>query len=233
MATGWIQNLAALNAQIGDDLLYTLFAGILANQPTKMIKTAGWGNAQPQVSQTFTIPGSGSSFIFNSAFTGTLVKPGMNDIFAIEEQFMLQNYDLPRERPVLVLDSSMMRYMRQDPQTQSMLTKWLNDSGAELQKVGNTILHERSRVAAYDPASGTALDTHATGVQIPSTTQSAGLAFIASQVGIGLGLIDVFMIQDPNSFGCKMAVDLRVNARALRKDYTGLAMYTYDSGQGR
>jgi hypothetical protein len=227
MGSGWIQNLAALNAQIGDDLLYTLFAGLYANQPTKIVTSGGWGNAVAGTPQTFQIPGSGSSFIFNPAFAGSLVKPGMNDIFAIEEQFQLQNYDLPRERPVLVVDSTQMRYLKSDPQTQSMLTKWVNEQGAELQKISHTLIHERSRVAAYDPASATVIDTHATGVQIPATTISAGLAFIASQVGIGLGLIDVFMIQDPNYYGYKMSIDLRINARALRNDYTGLAMYTY------
>jgi hypothetical protein len=157
----------------------------------------------------------------------------MNDVFGIEELFMQQNYDLPRERPVLVADSTMIRWMKSDPQTQSMLTKWVNEQGAELQKVSHTLIHERSRVAAFDPASQTVIDTHATAVQIPSTTQSAGLAFIASQVGIGLGLIDVFMIQDPNSYGYKMSIDLRINARALRNDYTGLAMYTYQGAQGQ
>jgi hypothetical protein len=233
MSTGWIQNLANLNAQIGDDLIYTLIAGLLANQPTKVIYSGGPTNANTGVPTTFAIPGSGSSFIFNPAFAGNLVKPGMNDVFAIEEQFALQNYTLPRERPVLVGDSSMIRWIKSDPQTQSMLTKWVNEQGAELQKISHTLIHERSRVGAYDPASATIIDTHATGVQIPATTLSAGLAFIASQVGIGLGLIDVFMIQDPNNYGYKMSVDLRINARALRQDYTGLCMYTYQAGQGQ
>ena len=60
---------------------------------------------------------------------------------------------------------------------------------------------------------------------------SAALGFIASQVAIGLGLIDVFMIQDPANYGYRMSLDLRINARALRSDYTGLAMYTYGAGQ--
>jgi hypothetical protein len=227
MSTGWIQNLANLNAQIGDDLIYTLIAGLLANQPTKVIYSGGPTNANTGVPTTFTIPGSGSSFIFNPAFAGTLVKPGMNDIFAIEEQFALQNYNLPRERPVLVGDSTMIRWIKSDPQTQSMLTRWINEQGADIEKISHTLIHSRSRVGAYDPDSATIIDTHATGVQIPVTTRSAGLAFIASQVGIGLGLIDVFMIQDPNNYGYKMSVDLRINARALRQDYTGLCMYTY------
>ena len=230
MGSGWIQGLAALNAQIGDDLLYTLTYGVYANKPALLVYTGGWPAAGSSASQTFNIPKSGSKFIFNSNFSGDLVKPGYNDIISLEEQFNLQNYDLSQERVVVVVDSSMMRYIKQDPETKSLLTRWINDQGAEILKISNTLLHERSRVAAFDPASTTVIDTHANGVSIPSTTQSAGLAFVASQVGIGLGLVDVFMIQDPTNYGYRMSCDLRVNARALRSDYTGLCMYTYNNG---
>jgi hypothetical protein len=235
MATGWVQGLAALNAQIGDDLLYTLLYGTYINQVyaalSNIVYSAGWAAAGASASQTFNIPDSGSKFIFNGSFAGNLVKPGYNDILAIEELFQLQNYDLSSERPVLVVDSTMNRYIKSDPETKSLLTRWINDEGAELLKISHTLLHERSRVGAYDPASTTVIDTHAASVTIPVTTLSAGLAFIASQVGIGLGLIDVFMIQDPSNYGYRMSVDLRINARALRSDYTGLAMYTYGTGQ--
>ena len=227
MGSGWIQNLAKLNARIGDDLIYTLLYGSYTNNPTNLVYSQGWGTAPANVSQSFNIPLSGSKFKFNSAFAGDLIKPGYNDILAIEELFMQSNYDLPKERPVLVVDSAMNRYMKSDPETKSMLTRWVNDEGADLVKVSHTLLHERSQVGAFDLPSTTVLDTHGTGVSIPATTMSAGLAFIASQVGIGLGLIDVFMIQDPSNYGYRMSVDLRINARALRSDYTGVAMYTY------
>ena len=231
MGSGWAQGLAKLNAQIGDDLIYTLLYGLYTNQPTKIVYTGGWAAAGASASQTFNVPNSGSRFIFNDSFSGNLVKPGYNDILAIEELFNLQNYDLPRERPVLVVDSSMNRYIKSDPETKSLLTRWINDEGAELVKVSHTILHERSRVGAFDKPSTTVIDTNADGVSIPATTMSAGLAFIASQVGIGLGLIDVFMIQDPTNYAYRMSVDLRINTRALRSDYTGVAMYTYGTGE--
>ena len=231
MGAQWIQGLATLNAQVGDDLLYTLGYGVYANQPTNFVLSGGWATA-PDAQQTFNIPNSGSKFIFNSSFAGNLVKPGFNDILAIEELFQLANYDLPRERVVLVVDSSMNRYIKSDPETKSLLTRWINDEGADLVKISHTLLHERSRVIAYDPASTTVEDTHSGTVSIPATCLSAGLAFVASQVGIGLGLIDVFMIQDPTYYGYRMSVDLRINARALRSDYTGLALYSYGTGVG-
>ncbi len=230
MATGWIQGLATLNAQIGDDLLYTLAYNTYLNKPTMLVYTGGWGTASASASQTFNIPNSGSKFIFNSSFAGDLVKPGYNDILAIEEAFQNQYYDLPNERPVLVVDSAMNRYIKSDPETKSLLTRWVNDEGAELVKISHTLLHERARVAAFDLPSVTVVDTHASAPVVPATTMSMGMAFIASQVAIGLGLIDVFMIQDPTYFGYRMSCDLRINISALRSDYTGCCMYTYGTG---
>ena len=234
MGSGWAQGLAKLNAQIGDDLLYTLLYGLYTNQIatslSNIIYSQGWSTA-PATNQVFNIPASGSKFIFNSSFAGNLVKPGFNDVLAIEELFALQNFDLARERAVLVIDSSMDRWLSSDPETKSLLTRWINDQGAEVLKIKNTLLHARSRVGAFDLPSTTVIDTNAAGVSIPSTTMSAALGFIASQVAIGLGLIDVFMIQDPANYGYRMSLDLRINARALRSDYTGLAMYTYGAGQ--
>jgi len=228
-ASGWAQTLAKLEAIMGDDMLYTLAAGVIANsQP--IVKTRG--PVDSTQTQTF-IVGTGSNgidkFYFNSSFAGTLTKPGFNDIMAIEQIYDYLNFNLEKERPVLVVDSIMKSYIKQDKQTQSMLTRWINDNGSEVQKISNTLFHPRSRVVAYDPAGGTAIDTNASGAVIPVTTQSAALSFVSSQVGIGLGLIDVFFIQDPANYGFKMSMDLRIGIRALRSDYTGVSLYVYDS----
>jgi hypothetical protein len=175
--------------------------------------------------------GTGSNgvdkFYFNSAYSGTLTKPGFNDIIAIEQLFNYLNFNLSTERPILVVDSVTESYIAQDKQTQSMLTRWVNENGADIQKIKHTQFHERSRVLAYDPIGGTIIDTHASGAVIPSTTQSANFAFIASQLGIALGIIDVFFIQDPANYGFTMSMDLRVGGRGLRSDYTGTAIYAY------
>ena len=226
-ASGWAQGLMKLEAKVGDDLLYTLGAGALANsQP--VIKTGGpIDNTQPS---SFTV-GTGSngadSFYFNPAFNGTLTKPGFNDILRLEQFFKQKNFDLNAERPILVLDPVMDSYISQDKQTQSLLTRWINESGAEVQKIKHTSLFERSRVLAYDPAGNTMIDTNADGVIVPTTTQSAGLSLVSSQVGIGLGQIDVFFVQDPTNYGFKMSMDMRIGTRALRSDYTGVQVYSY------
>jgi hypothetical protein len=62
---------------------------------------------------------------------------------------------------------------------------------------------------------------------IPSTAVSAGVGFIPSQVGIGLGVLDVFMIQDPTNYGYKMSADIRIGIKPLRKDYAGTTLLTY------
>ncbi len=226
-ASGWAQTLAKLEAIMGDDMLYTLAAGVIANsQP--IIYTGG--PIDDTQSQIFTVGTGGNGidkFYFNSSFAGTLTRPGFNDIMKIEQNYDYLNFNLEKERSVLVVDSIMKSYIKQDKQTQSMLTRWINDNGSEVQKISNTLFHPRSRVVAYDPAGGLAIDCNASGAVIPVTTQSAGLSFVASQVGIGLGLIDVFFIQDPVHYGFKMAMDLRIGIRALRSDYTGVSLYAY------
>ncbi len=229
-ASGWAQALAKLEAQVGDDLLYTFGAGALANgQP--IIYTGGpIDNTQ---SKNFTVGAGGNGvdkFYFNPAYAGSLLKPGFNDVIAIEQQFNQSNFDLKTEKPVLVVDSITESYIAQDKQTQSMLTRWVNENGADVQKIKHTAFHERSRVLAFDPIGNTIIDTHAAGAVIPATTQSANLAFVSSQLGIALGKIDVFFVQDPANYGFTMSMDMRIGGRALRNDYTGVNIYAYGNG---
>lgn len=228
--SGWAQGLRKLEAQVGDDLLYTFGAGALANNQPIIYTNGPIDSTQDR---NFTISSSANDinkFYFNSAFNGTLVKAGFNDVIAIEQLFNYLNFDLSAEKVVMVADSITESQISQDKQTQSMLTRWVNDSGADIQKIKHTLLHERSRVIAYDPAGGTVIDTHASGVVIPSTTQSCNLAFVPSQLGIALGLIDVFFVQNPANYGFDMAMDMRIGGRGLRSDYTGAALYAYGTG---
>lgn len=227
-ASGWSQALAKLESQIGDDMIYTLAAGLIANSQPIIYTGGPVDNTQAKTFKTAAAGGNSvDKFYWNTAYNGELTKPGFNDIMAIEQNFDFLNFDLEKERLVLVVDPIAKSYIKQDKVTQSMLTRWINDNGAEVQKISNSLFHHRSRVVAYDPAGGTAIDMNATGVVVPATTQSAMLSFVASQVGIGLGLIDVFFIQDPANYGFKMSMDLRIGTRALRSDYKGLALYAY------
>jgi hypothetical protein len=229
-ASGWAQGLAKLEAQIGDDLLYTFGAGVLANSQPVVLTKGPIDNAQIA---NFTVGAGGNGvdkFYFNQAFAGALTKPGFNDVIGIEQLFEYQNFNLETERPILVVDSITKSYIKQDKQTQSMLTRWINENGADVEKISHTQFHSRSRVLAYDPIGNTIIDTHASGVVIPATTQSANLAFVASQLGIALGQIDTFFVQDPANYGFTMSMDLRIGGRALRQDYTGVAIYAYRPG---
>jgi hypothetical protein len=232
-ASGWAQALNYLKAQIHDDYLYTLAAGALANGQPKLLTGGPIDNTQ---AQNFII-GAGSngvdSFYFNPSFAGNLIKPGFNDVLKLEQFFKQSNFDLNSERVILVIDSVMESYIKQDKQTQSLLTRWINDNGADIQKISHSQIHERSRVAAYDPSGNTVIDTFATSGIVPATTISAGLSMVASQVGIGLGQIDVFFVQDPTNYGYKMSMDIRTGIRALRQNYLGVQMYTYNQGSGQ
>jgi hypothetical protein len=227
-ASGWSQALAKLEAQVGDDLIYTLAAGLIANSQPIIYTGGPIDSTQAKTFKTAAAGGNSvDKFYWNTAYSGELTKPGFNDIMSIEQNFDFLNFDLEKERLVLVVDPIAKSYIKQDKATQSMLTRWINDNGSEVQKISNSLFHPRSRVVAYDSAGGTAIDMNATGVVVPATTQSAMLAFVASQVGIGLGLIDVFFIQDPANYGFKMSMDMRIGTRALRSDYKGLALYAY------
>jgi hypothetical protein len=224
MGTGWAQAFAKLGATIDDDLIYSLASTVPA---ASIVQSTGLSGYQTQA-QAFNISGSTdpNSFILNPAFIGNLKSPVLNDLIVMEQIYNKQNFNLEDsgERVVLVQDPTMSRYLAQDPETKSLLTRWVNADGTDLLKFKHTLLHERSKVALFDPATGQVKDP--AGV-VPSTAVSAGLSFIPSQVGIGLGMLDVFMVQDPSSYGYKMSADIRMGIAALRKNYDGTGLYTY------
>ena len=221
--TGWAQAMNKLNAQINDDLLYTLAAGALAS--SQGIVYTG-GPIDSTQAQSFAAGSGINKFYFNN-FVGNLTKPGYNDILAIEQNFAAKNFDLAKERVIAVVDPITNSYIKQDKQTQSYLTRWIESNEADVLKISHTKIHERSRVVAYDQVGGTIVDCNATSPVIPTTTQSANLAIVSSQVGIGLGLIDVFAVQDPANYGFVQSLDLRIGTRALRNNYDGVTIYAY------
>lgn len=226
MGTGWAQAFAKMGATIDNDLIYTLASTVPAGS---IVQSTGLSGYQTQAG-TFNISGSTdpNSFILNPAFTGNLNRPVLNDVIVMEQIYNKQNFNLEEsgERVVLVQDPTMSRFLSQDPETKSLLTRWINADNVDLLKFKHTILHERSQVALYDPATGQIKDP--SGV-VPATAVSAGLSFIPSQVGIGLGMLDVFMVQDPSAYGYKMSADIRMGIAPLRKNYNGTGVYTYGS----
>jgi hypothetical protein len=92
----------------------------------------------------------------NPAFVGSLKRPVLNDVIVLEQIYNKQNFNLEEsgERVVLVQDPTMSRFLSQDPETKSLLTRWVNADNVDLLKFKHTILHERSQVALYDTATG-------------------------------------------------------------------------------
>src|ERR1035437_3165537 len=214
MATGWAQAFAKWASVMDDDLLYTLASTVPA---ASVVNTSG---------AAFNIASSASpdAFYYNPAFSGNLAKPLLNDIITTEQIYNRQNFQLENQNATLVIDPTMDSYISKDPETKSLLTRWINADGADLLKFKHTILNQRSRVAIYDPATGQVKDP--SGV-IPATAVSAAVGFIPSQVGIGLGMLDVFMIQDPSNYGYKMSADIRIGIKPLRANYNGTSLLTY------
>lgn len=222
MATGWAQAFAKWNSVMDDNLLYTLGANVPA---TSILYSTGMSGYQANA-QTFYVNGvqNVNKFAYNPAFVGQLNNPVLNDILTLEQVYNQQDFPLEELGNILVMDPIMDRYLKGDPETKSLLTREITYDGAELTKYSHTTLIKRSRILAFDPASGQVKDP--SGV-IPATTLSAGLSFIPSQLALGLGMLDVFMVQDPGNYGYKMSGDIRIGANQLRADYSGTSILTY------
>ena len=235
MSSQWAQALADFEAEMSDDQLYTILKGLNDNQPANIVLTGG-----PMITSqggntpiNFQIPlvASPDAFILNPTFVTSanqyLTRPGLNDIISGQQIFSKQNYDLSNRKISLVVDPTMYKYLMQDPESKSGLTRWISDNGSDITRFSHTDIYERSRVALYDPAGGTVVDTHLSGVSIPATAISAGVGMVTNDVAIAVGMLDVFAVQDPNYYGYKLSAAMRVGIRALRSDYTGVYGYTF------
>jgi HK97 family phage prohead protease len=213
MATGWDQGLMKLRSEIDGDLIYTLAslvpaASILFSSGTPFNLAAATDIDQ---------------FLLNTAFVGSLARPKLDDTLRLQQLYTKQNFQ-DGTKHVLVMDPTCERYITSDPDTKSLLTRFVNSSGDELVGYKNVMFRSRSKVALYDKATGNIVDP--SGV-IPATSVGANLSFIPSQVGMGLGKFDVFMIQDPSKYGYKMSCDLRMGIQPLRANFNGVALLTY------
>jgi hypothetical protein len=222
MATGWAQAFAKWNAVMDDNLLYTLASVV---PTTAILLSTGISGYQTQPA-SFYVNGVANinNFYWNPAFVGNLLSPVLNDTITLEQIYNQQDFPMEDMEARLVIDPIMEARLKMDPESKSLLTRFVTDDGKDLLKYSHTVYNQRSRVAIYDPASGQVKDPN--GV-IPATALSAGLGFIPSQVGLGLGMLDVFMVQDPTNYGYKMSADIRIGANALRSDFKGLSLYTY------
>ena len=219
MATQWAQAFAKWAAVMDDELIFILSGDV----PVGSIVISG---GQAIVKQFALAAGQANpnNFFYNPNYTGALATPAYNDIMSIEQIYNNQNFQIASEKLRLVIDPTMEKFIKQDPDTKSLLTRWVESNSTDLLKISHTELIMRSRVAAYDQATGLIKDP--TGV-LPNTVISAALGFIASQVGMGLGMLDVFMIQDPSNYGFRMSADIRIGIVPVRAGFQGLSLYTY------
>jgi hypothetical protein len=222
MGTGWAQGLNKLGAIIDDNLIYTLAANVPASSIIKSTGLSGYSSTP--ITIPFDAQHTYNSFYYNPSFSGSLLAPVLNDIVSVEQLYNQQNFDLSSEQPVIVTDPIMDSSLAKDPETKSLLTRWVNSQGEDFEKFKHTILPQRSRVAIYDQATGQVKDPNGS---IPSTSVSASLAFLPSQVGIAMGLLDVFFVQDVLNYGLMMSADVRMGANQLRANFDGTALLTY------
>jgi hypothetical protein len=221
MSVQWAQAFAKWGAAIDDKLIYTLASTVPASS---IIYTIGQGGVGGTKQFDLTGANDPNAFAYNPNLVASLAAPAWADIIRIEQIYAKQNFVLDREKIVLVTDPTMDRYIDTDPDTKSLLTRFTQTNPEDLIKIKHTTLRGRSKIAAFDPASGQVKDPAGA---LPADTISAGVGFIPSQVGMGLGVLDVFMIQDPTAYGYRMSADIREGIVPVRKNYNGTILYTY------
>lgn len=220
MTLQWAQAFSYWGSIMDDELLYILATAAAATG--NILYSSGYA-ATPSFTLNPATP-SPDQFYFNNQYNGALATPAYNDIAALEQVFNNQNFDLGREKMRLVTDPTAMKYIKQDPLTQSLLTRWLQTNDADLLKISHTGLNMRSRVAALDLATSQIKDP--TGI-MPATTVSAMLFFLASQVAIAIAMLDVFFQQAPSSWGFRMSADMRIGAQTARLNGNGTGLFSY------
>lgn len=227
MSTGWAQAFAKMGTTIDDFLLYTLGASCPHSSIVYSSGISPNPNGGNTPVQSFVLNGNGDNpyaFYYNNLFQGSLFNPTLNDILMPELIYNKQNFDLDNEKPVLVIDPTTNTLIKQTSQSQSLLTRWVDDSGKDQLAFSHTRFNQRSRVLAFNPQTAQVLNPTSI---IPSVATSANLGFIPSQVGIGISNLDVFMIQSPTDYGYKMSADVRMGITPLRANANGISILAY------
>jgi hypothetical protein len=163
----------------------------------------------------------------NPAFSNAsaLAKALITDAAKFEQLFERQNFELPEGASIIApLDPTMRLQIKLDPDTKSLLTRFVVSNGSELEGYGKVGFRGRSQLALYDPAGGHVIDP--TGV-IPPTSVSAAPFFVPSQVLIGLANLDVFMQQKPSAYGIEMSCNTRQGIALARDNGDGAGLYYF------
>src|ERR1700749_118034 len=118
MSVQWAQAFAKWGALIDDKLIYTLASTV----PVGSIIFTGGQAANPN----FTLTGANdpNAFYYNPNLVGSFATPAWADMIRVEQVYAKQNFDLDRERVVMITDPTMDRYIATDADTKSLLTRF-------------------------------------------------------------------------------------------------------------
>lgn len=227
MDTQWAQNFAVMGQYIDDFLLYTLAASVPHSSifySSGVSVSPNGGFTTPQQTVFNGNPDNPYGFFYSPFFQGSLNNPTLNDILLSQLIYSKQNFILENEKPVMVLESNAYTLIQQTGQAQSLLTRWIDANGQDQLGFSHTRFTQRSAVAAFNPQTAQVLSPTSI---IPSVATGANLGFIPSQVGIGIANLDVFMIQDPSSYGYKASADVRMGITPLRQNGNGVSLYAW------
>lgn len=219
VSTGWNQALMKFDQTISDRQLYILLslvpAGAIFKSRGDIVNITGGSNLE--------------SFILNPSFTGNVNKAKLTDSLMFEHLFINQNF-VNSETFDFCVDGLMSENIDADKDTKSLLTRFAESNNTNLLKYKRATFVPRSYYGLYDTATGGIVDP--SGV-IPATAQSIAPVFIPSQLGIAIGKIDVFFVQDPLNYGITQSMDTRIGITTMRWDNKGLAAYTYGDAKNQ
>lgn len=227
MGTGWAQSMAVFGTYIDDFLLYTLGASVPHASivySSGIVPNPNGGNSAVQQFTLNDNADSPYSFFYNPFNQGTYNNPTLNDIITTQTIYVKQNFELETKKPVMVMDPTTDLLISQTAQTQSLLTRWMDDNGSESLGFKRTKFNVRSRVIVFNPLTAQVLSPF--GI-IPSAATSANLGFIPDEIGIGISNLDVFMVQSPVNYGYVMSADVRMGITPLRKNAFGTTILAY------
>lgn len=181
-----------------------------------------------------------NAFPANPGATGTLKEIAAADFYALQTEFINQNYVLETFDAEMVVPAKFQQQIQNNATLTNSLTKNAGAVRPSYAEVGGFAINPRSVTSLYNTATNTIVDPElyldgkiadATGAiptytppVIPATAYGTALGFLPSEVIIGIGRTNVHMVTDPSNYGWRMSMDFRTGVGAGRKGGLGIGV---------
>lgn len=170
----------------------------------------------------------------------TVHKPKLNDVLALESEFLMQQYTFEGRRIECVLPGRVYGMLASDPECRNRLIKEINGNLASHINFSATRITPRNPVARFNTASGAAeldpslyadnnvADNGTFSAITPATTTAdhvgAGVAFVENEVIAGVGAIELIVERDPRNYGTVISGWFSGGCTVARQNGVGAAL---------